>query len=73
MWFRELVNKSKALQQEILVEGRGRGSEKEFYKKNSRSVLKFLFLVLSPQSSPVIFPQYFTPYLQYIKGTVAPD
>jgi hypothetical protein len=33
---RELVNKSKALQQEILVEGRGRGTEKEFYKKNSR-------------------------------------
>jgi hypothetical protein len=30
------VNKSKTLQQEILVEGRGRGSEKEFYKKNSR-------------------------------------
>jgi hypothetical protein len=53
LWFRELVNKSKTLQQEILVEGRGRGSEKEFYKKNSRSVLKFLFLVVSPQSSPV--------------------
>jgi hypothetical protein len=33
---RELVNKSKILQQEILVEGRGRGTEKEFYKKNSR-------------------------------------
>jgi hypothetical protein len=39
LWVRELVNKSKTLQQEILVEGRGRGSEKEFYKKNSRSVL----------------------------------
>ncbi len=39
LWARELVNKSKTLQQEILVEGRGRGSEKEFYKKNSRSVL----------------------------------
>jgi hypothetical protein len=33
---RELMNKSKALQQEILLEGRGRGTEKEFYKKNSR-------------------------------------
>ncbi len=30
------MNKSKILQQEILVEGRGRGTEKEFYKKNSR-------------------------------------
>ena len=36
---RELVNKSKSLQQEILREGRGRGTEKEFYKKNSRLVI----------------------------------
>ena len=36
---RELVNTSKALKQEILREGRGQGSEKELYKKNSRLVI----------------------------------
>jgi hypothetical protein len=46
---RELVNKSKALQQEILAEGRGRGTEKEFYKKNSR------YSLLWRQNNPGLF------------------